>query len=109
MRKDQQDEAVKHAARHGQLEVVKWLSTEYVINSADLWNAVCRAAENDHLEVVKWLCTNHVHAIGPHGLGAVFARASKKGQLSVTQWLSDNATFPDSYRSQETIDNVYNY
>ncbi|TYZ58061.1 hypothetical protein PybrP1_001292 [[Pythium] brassicae (nom. inval.)] len=77
-------DGVKHAAAHGDLELVQW----FVARSAESLDdsAIVDAASGGHLEVIQWL-----HAHLPHGYtGWAMPNAARGGHLDVLQWLFAN-------------------
>lgn len=93
------NEVANAAATHGNLEVLKWLATEYSLGSV-MTKAVWLAAESGCLEVVKWLYEEYPFVVV--GFEELW-QAATHSHLEVVKYLLANPP-PREYRMPQLTD-----
>lgn len=102
--------SIAAAARRGDLDVIKWLTTEYAPGTL-ITDGVEAAAEHGHLHIIKWF-HDECRQRAVFGILEMWL-AAKNGHLEVFQWLHERTSQSPAQVSEatgrEVCDNDFDY
>ncbi len=84
------------AAKHGHIDIVKYLESELVMNNDIANYAIYWAATNGHLRIVKYLVSKYPSYIkNTSEIASPVSAASQKGYLEIVKYLISKGANPD--------------